>query len=88
MRLIARFLIFASDHMHITGPSRRTVPLLPLASGLYAGILHGFNDAFPFALTVLAVYLAVNVIIWHLDKKEAREINKLIKSFQNKNEQE
>ena len=59
-----------------------------LVFGFWAGILHGFYDAFFFALTVLTVYLAVNVINWRLDKKDAGEINKLIKSYQGKNQQE
>ena len=53
-----------------------------VAFGHWAGVLHGFNDMAPFALAVFIVYLAVNLISWHLDSKEASEINRTLKALQ------
>ena len=53
-----------------------------IAFGHWAGILQGFGDTVYFALTVLIVYLAVNLISWHLDSREASEINKTLKALQ------
>ena len=53
-----------------------------LAFGFCTGILHGAAAAFSFGLTVFAVYLAVNLISWQLDKKDAGEINRTLKSLQ------
>lgn len=48
----------------------------------WAGVLHDFGDTAFFALAVLIVYLAVNLISWHLDSREADEINKTLKALQ------
>lgn len=51
------------------------------------GLITGINEVFSFAVTVFIVYLAVNLISWWLDRKEAGEINKMIKALQDKKEQ-
>lgn len=53
-----------------------------IAFGHQAGILSGVSDTLSFALTVLAVYLAVNYASWHLASKEAGKINEKLKSLQ------
>lgn len=53
-----------------------------IAFGRWAGIVHGLGDTVYFALAVLMVYLIVNLISWHLDSKEANEINKTLKALQ------
>ena len=53
-----------------------------LIFGFWAGILHGAAAAFSFGLTVFAVYLTVNLISWQIDKKDASEINKTLRSLQ------
>lgn len=53
-----------------------------IAFGFWAGILHGVADASFFGLTVSIVYLVVNLISWQIDKKDASEINKTLKSLQ------
>jgi hypothetical protein len=53
-----------------------------LAFGFWAGILHGAADALSFGLAVFLVYLAVNLISWKIDRKEADEFNKTLKSMQ------
>lgn len=53
-----------------------------IAFGFWAGILHSPAAAFSFGLTVFIVYLAVNLISWQIDKKNADEINKTLKSLQ------
>ena len=53
-----------------------------IAFGFWAGILHGVADAFFFGLAVFIVDLAVNLISWQIDKKDAGEINKTLKSLQ------
>lgn len=55
-----------------------------IAFGFWAGILHGAVDASFFGLAVFIVYLAVNFISWQLDKKDACEINKTLKSLQDR----
>lgn len=50
--------------------------------GFWAGILQDPVDASFFALTVFIVYIAVNLISWKLDQKDANEINKTLKSLQ------
>ncbi len=55
-----------------------------LLLGFWAGILHGFADGSFFAFTVFVVYLVVNLISWKFDKKDADEINKTLKSFQDR----
>ena len=52
--------------------------------GHWAEILRGLGDTASFALTVFIVYLAVNLICWHLDSREASEINKTLKALQGK----
>lgn len=53
-----------------------------IAFGHWAGILLGFGDTISFALAVFIVYLAVNLLSWHLDSREAGEINKTLKALQ------
>lgn len=53
-----------------------------IAFGHWAGILYGHSDTASFAFAVLIVYLAVNLINWHLDSREASEINKTLKALQ------
>jgi len=53
-----------------------------IAFGHWAGILHGLGDTASFALAVFIVYLAVNLISWHLDSREASEINKTLRALQ------
>lgn len=53
-----------------------------VAFGHWVGILHGVGDTASFALAVFIVYLAVNLISWHLDSREASEINKTLKTLQ------
>lgn len=52
---------------------------------LWTGLLHGLADICLFGLTVLIVYLTVNLISWQIDKKDAGEINKTLKSLQGRN---
>lgn len=56
--------------------------LMLLTFGHWAGILLDIGDTVSFALTVFIVYLAVNLISWYLDSKEASKINKTIKALQ------
>ena len=53
-----------------------------IAFGHWAGVLHGFGETVYFAFAVCIVYLAVNLISWHLDSREAGEINKTLKALQ------
>lgn len=53
-----------------------------IAFGHWAGVLQGFGDTIYFAVAVFIVYLAVNLISWHLDSREAGEINKTLKALQ------
>lgn len=57
-----------------------------VAFAFWAGILHSFADASLFGLAVFLVYLAVNLISWQFDKKDAGEINKTLKSLQGRSE--
>lgn len=50
--------------------------------GLWSGILVNAVDACFFGLTVFIVYVVVNLIEWQIDKKDAKEINKTLKSLQ------
>jgi len=50
--------------------------------GFWAGILHNPAGASFFALAVFIVYMAVNLISWKLDQKDANEINETLKSIQ------
>lgn len=50
--------------------------------GFWAGLIQNAEEAAFFVLTVFIVYIAVNLISWLLDKKEAGEINKTLKSLQ------
>ena len=54
--------------------------------GLWAGILHGISDVSSFGLTVFIVYLAVNLIGWQIGKKDAVEINEMLKSLQDRDD--
>lgn len=55
---------------------------LLVALGHWAGLLHGAGDTVSFAVAVFIVYLAVNLISWYLDSREASEINKTLKTMQ------
>ncbi len=48
----------------------------------WTGLLKGFNEAVSFVFSVFIVYVIVNIVSWHLNKKEASEVNKLLKHFQ------
>ena len=50
--------------------------------GHWAGVLHAFADTASFALAVFIVYLAVHLVNWYLDSKEASEINSTLKVLQ------
>ncbi len=50
--------------------------------GFWVGILNAPADASLFAVAVFLVYIAVNLISWMLDRKDANEINKTLKSLQ------
>lgn len=50
--------------------------------GFWAKILHGVADASAFAFTVFIVAIAVNLISWQFDRKDAGEINQSLKSLQ------
>ena len=56
--------------------------MMLISFGHWARILHSLYDTLYFALTVLIVYLAVDLISWHLDSKEASKINKTLRSLQ------
>ncbi len=56
--------------------------VLLIVFGFWAGIIHGTADASFYGLTVFIVYMAVNLISWKIDKKDATEINKTLKSLQ------
>jgi hypothetical protein len=53
-----------------------------IAFGFRTRILHNPAEASFFGLTVFVVYIAVNLISWQLDKKEAGELNRTLKSLQ------
>ena len=53
-----------------------------IAFGFWTRILHSAAEASFFGLAVFVVYLAVNLINWLLDKKEAKELNRTLKSLQ------
>jgi hypothetical protein len=53
-----------------------------LAFGFWTGVLHGAFDASLFALVVLIIYIAVNLVNYLTGKKDAGEINKTLKSMQ------
>ncbi len=56
--------------------------ILLVAFGRWAGLLNNIDSTASFALTVLIVYLAVNLFSWQLDKKEATQINQTLKALQ------
>ena len=56
-----------------------------ISFGFWNSILHSAADACFFGLTVFIVYIAVNLVSWQLDKKDASEINKTLKSLQGRN---
>jgi hypothetical protein len=53
-----------------------------IAFGFWTGILRTPAEASFFGLAVFAVYIAVNLISWLLDKKEANELNRTLRSLQ------
>lgn len=53
-----------------------------IAFGFLSGLITLIAEALNFSVTVFIVYLAVNLISWWLDKKEAGEINKMLKAMQ------
>ena len=53
-----------------------------VAFGFWNSLIHTTADAIFFGLTVLIVYITVNLISLKLDKKDANEINKSLKSLQ------
>lgn len=55
------------------------------AFGLWTGMFHAPADIAFFAVTVFIVYLMVHLISWLIDRKEADEINKTLKTLQGKN---
>lgn len=55
---------------------------LLITFGHWAGVMHGFGDTICFALAVFIVYLAVILIGWYLDSREATEINETLKALQ------
>lgn len=56
--------------------------IMLIGFGFWAGILYNPSSASFFALGVFIVYIAVNLISWKLDQKDANEINKTLKSLQ------
>lgn len=56
------------------------------AFGFWAGILHALSDASVFMLAVFIIYLAVNLLSWQFDKKDAGEINRTLKYLQGRSE--
>ena len=48
----------------------------------WTGLLKGFNETVSFVFSVFIVYVIVNIVSWHLNKKEATKVNKLLKHFQ------
>lgn len=71
---------FVRKVLHVIG-----LEAVLIAFGFGAGILHGAVDASFFGVAVFIVYLAVNLISWQIDKKDASEINKTLKSLQGRN---
>jgi len=59
-----------------------TLEAMLIVFGFWTGILHNPAEASFFGLAVFIVYIAVNLISWLLDKKEASELNRTLKSLQ------
>ena len=55
--------------------------ILTLAAWL-TGSLSGFSDALLFMICVLTVYIAVTLVAWLLQRKEAKDINAMLKELQ------
>jgi small-conductance mechanosensitive channel len=53
---------------------------------LCSGMFHAPADIALFAVSVFIVYLLVHLIKWFIDRKEADEINRTLKTLQGKNE--
>lgn len=53
--------------------------------GYFTGLLNGSVEIVSFALAVLIIYVVVNVVNWHLNKKEAVQINNMLKKYQKNN---
>ncbi len=53
--------------------------------GFWSEILRSPADASFFALAVFIIYIAVNLIRWTLDRKDANEINKTLRFLQGRN---
>ncbi len=52
------------------------------AFGHWNGMFQAFGDIAFFMLAVFAVYILVHLINWQLDRKEAGEINRILKTLQ------
>lgn len=50
--------------------------------GFWTKILTSIIDSVFFGITVIIVYILVNLISWQIDRKEAEKINSVLKSFQ------
>ncbi|MHC1695998.1 MAG: hypothetical protein AB9835_12175 [Eubacteriales bacterium] len=50
--------------------------------GFWSKILTSVIDSVFFGITVIIVYILVNIISWQIDRKEAVKINSVLKSFQ------
>ena len=57
-----------------------------IAFGFWSRILKSFQEAALFALTVLIIYALVNLIGWMTGQREAGEINRILKSMQDRAE--
>ncbi len=59
---------------------------LILTALFYAGALEKVPTAISLALSILIVFLTVNIVMWLNDLRSATEINKLLKELQNNSE--
>jgi hypothetical protein len=50
--------------------------------GFWSKILTNIIDSMFFGITVIIVFILVNIISWQIDRKEAVKINSVLKSFQ------
>lgn len=50
--------------------------------GFWSKILTCIIDSVFFGITVIIVYIIVNIISWQIDRKEAVKINSVLRSFQ------
>ncbi|MFA5341611.1 MAG: DUF3021 family protein [Clostridia bacterium] len=51
--------------------------------GFWTGLLHGMAEIASFAFAVFLIYVIVNLVNWHLNKKEAVAVNSMLKNYQN-----